>query len=183
MISRCYNRDQPSFKDYGGRGISVCDRWRRSFTAFLKDVGERPSSEHSIDRFPNNDGNYEPGNVRWATRDQQNRNKRNNHWLTHGEITLTIGDWAKALGMKETALRYRLNSLPLHVALSPQPSDIDPNSAGSRLASERWRTASPDERKAFGQIRSKPTPCPKCGKLQPTARQARVHCRKPRKTH
>jgi hypothetical protein len=76
MIERCHNPSHVNFEGYGGRGIKVCDRWRAAFLNFLADVGDRPSARHSIDRFPNNDGNYEPGNVRWATRRQQARNKR-----------------------------------------------------------------------------------------------------------
>jgi hypothetical protein len=76
MISRCHCESHPRFKDWGGRGIAVCDRWRNSFHAFLEDMGVRPSTKHSIDRI-DNDGNYEPGNCRWATRSQQQSNQRN----------------------------------------------------------------------------------------------------------
>jgi len=75
MKERCCNSRKRSFKDYGGRGIRVCDRWLNSFESFLTDMGPKPSSAHSIDRI-NNDGNYEPGNCRWATASQQARNKR-----------------------------------------------------------------------------------------------------------
>jgi len=74
MLERCNNPNHVSFKNYGGRGIRVCERWR-DFTNFLADVGERPSSEVQLDRI-NNDGNYEPGNVRWATRQEQALNRR-----------------------------------------------------------------------------------------------------------
>jgi|SRR5262249_26096956 len=76
MIQRCYNTAHKSYSVYGGLGVVVCDRWRKDFTAFFADVGPRPSSQHSLDRFPNNAGNYEPGNVRWATTEEQNRNQR-----------------------------------------------------------------------------------------------------------
>jgi hypothetical protein len=76
MKSRCYNEAHSRFKDWGGRGIRICDRWRESFEQFLADIGPRPGSGYSIDRFPDNDGNYEPGNVRWATARQQRANRR-----------------------------------------------------------------------------------------------------------
>lgn len=74
MLDRCLNSSAISFRNYGARGISVCDRWRTSFEDFIADVGSRPSRRHSLDRIDNS-GNYEPGNVRWATSSQQNRNK------------------------------------------------------------------------------------------------------------
>lgn len=72
---RCYNPNQPAYKNYGGRGITMCDRWRNSYQAFVEDMGPKPSPKHSIDRI-NNDGNYEPGNCRWATAREQNLNQR-----------------------------------------------------------------------------------------------------------
>lgn len=73
--SRCNNKKLKSYQDYGGRGIRVCDRWSSSFHAFLTDVGMRPSRAHSLDRI-RNDGNYEPGNCRWATAVEQAANRR-----------------------------------------------------------------------------------------------------------
>jgi hypothetical protein len=74
MKKRCGNPNDRSYPDYGGRGIKVCERWQM-FENFLADMGERPSDEHQLDRI-DNDGNYEPGNVRWATRQLQIRNRR-----------------------------------------------------------------------------------------------------------
>lgn len=75
MIDRCENPNLRAFKWYGARGIKVCERWRNSFTTFLADMGERPAPHLSLDRIDNN-GNYEPGNCRWATWKQQMNNKR-----------------------------------------------------------------------------------------------------------
>lgn len=74
IIQRCYNPKTAKFHRYGGRGISMCLRWQNSFDDFLADMGPRPSPRHSIDRFPNPDGNYGPANCRWATAKQQNSN-------------------------------------------------------------------------------------------------------------
>jgi hypothetical protein len=75
MKQRCLNQNNKRYEDYGGRGISVCDRWLHSFENFLADVGRKPGLGYSIDRI-NNDGNYEPGNCRWATKLEQSRNRR-----------------------------------------------------------------------------------------------------------
>jgi hypothetical protein len=75
MKSRCFNKAQIGFKNYGARGITVCDEWKHNFEAFLAYIGHKPTPEHSIDRIDNDRG-YEPGNVRWADRHTQNKNQR-----------------------------------------------------------------------------------------------------------
>ena len=80
MLDRCLNPKNKNFQNYGGRGITVCQRWR-DFNKFFEDMGPRTSPKHSIDR-KNNDGNYEPSNCRWATRTEQQRNRRDSRvWL------------------------------------------------------------------------------------------------------
>jgi len=76
MIRRCYRPNAGNFYLYGAQGVRVCDRWLESFQNFLDDMGPRPSPSHSIDRYPDTNGNYEPGNCRWATPVQQTRGRR-----------------------------------------------------------------------------------------------------------
>lgn len=79
MKSRCYNPNRIMYPDYGGRGIQVCQEWRESYPAFRAHVGPRPTDGHSLNRI-DNDGNYEPGNVNWATATEQSRNRRARRW-------------------------------------------------------------------------------------------------------
>lgn len=105
--ARCYNRKNTHYSNYGGRGISVCDHWRNSFQNFFADMGPRPSPLYSVDRI-NNDGNYEPGNCRWATRTEQANNCRRNIFYTLGGESLTLGQWAKKLNINDGTLRNRV---------------------------------------------------------------------------
>lgn len=104
MMMRCTNPLTRRYDRYGGRGIKVCDRWT-TFASFLDDMGPRPRGA-SLDRI-NNDGNYEPGNCRWATRVMQRRNMDENTTITYGGLTLTLAEWAERLGMAHHTLRWR----------------------------------------------------------------------------
>ncbi len=91
---RCHNQNNKDYAGYGGRGIIVCDLWRTSYEAFLMCVGKKPTPEHSIERIDVN-GNYEPGNVCWATVTEQARNKRSNVRVTIDDVTKTVVEWAE----------------------------------------------------------------------------------------
>lgn len=99
MIHRCYTQGSSGYENYGGRGIQVCDEWRRSYKAFLADMGRKPSPLHSLDRFPDVNGNYEPSNCRWATAKEQANNRRNSFMVTIGDETKAIQDWASEIGI------------------------------------------------------------------------------------
>lgn len=109
MLRRCYRPDAPNYKNYGARGIRVCEQWRGSFAAFLADVGPRPTPKHTLDRI-DNAGSYEPGNCRWATRAEQARNRRNNRLVTIGGRTLCLADWAAEVGAPVRTLASRLRA-------------------------------------------------------------------------
>jgi hypothetical protein len=107
MIYRCNPKVAASYPRYAGRGISVCERWRMSFTAFLADMGPRPSRKHSIDRI-DNDGNYEPSNCRWATREEQTGNQRRSNLVTYRGRTQCARAWARELGINPNTLNNRI---------------------------------------------------------------------------
>lgn len=106
MRARCLNPNSPAYQLYGGRGVTICDRWS-DFAAFLADMGDRPAGA-TLDRI-DVDGNYEPDNCRWATPRQQALNTRRNVRWTHGGETLTISEWADRLGVNKTTLRMRVS--------------------------------------------------------------------------
>ena len=108
MKERCLNPNHKSFNRYGGRGIKICDRWLESFENFLTDMGH-PLPGLSIDRIEVS-GNYEPGNCRWATAEEQSNNRENNRTVEYDGRTQTIAQWAREIGMSRQALRHRLES-------------------------------------------------------------------------
>lgn len=107
MRIRCDKPSATGYENYGGRGIRVCERWHSSFANFVADMGPRPSSRHQLDRI-DNDGHYEPGNVRWALPIDQLNNRRVNVRLTHDDRTQTVAQWARELGCTRGALRSNL---------------------------------------------------------------------------
>lgn len=103
MIQRCYNKNCKRYKDYGGRGISVCDSWREGFINFYNDMGKRPSSNYSLDRI-DVDGNYEPSNCRWATNAEQASNTRKNVWIEYNGERKILSQWCKILNVNVSYL-------------------------------------------------------------------------------
>ena len=124
MLGRCYRATNPNFRNYGGRGIKVAPEWQSDFVVFLRDVGPRPSSRHSLDRFPENNGDYRPGNVRWATKKQQNRNQRRNVWVRINGVRMTLVEATEGLGLNYGTVNARLNKQgkSLHDALELAPA-------------------------------------------------------------
>lgn len=119
MKDRCCNPNNEDFHHYGGRGIKVCERWLHSFEAFLEDMGEKPPRT-SIER-KNVNGNYEPGNCRWATQREQTRNKRTNHLITFNGQTKTLMEWSEITGIDYRLIRKRIVEFewPVEKALDP----------------------------------------------------------------
>jgi len=109
MLTRCLNPHATSYALYGGRGITVCERWRESFEHFLLDVGRRPGPGYSLDRYPDNDGPYAPGNIRWATQMEQTRNTRRNRLITLTGKTACLTEWLEELGILRSTYVYRRN--------------------------------------------------------------------------
>jgi hypothetical protein len=105
MRDRCMRKKCPAYRYYGGRGIRICRRWD-SFAAFYEDMGPRPAGK-SLDRI-DNDGDYKPGNCRWATVEEQANNKRQNVKLTHRGVTRTLAEWDRHLGLVVGAMHYRV---------------------------------------------------------------------------
>lgn len=110
MRRRCERRTSISFRNYGARGITVCDRWCNSFEKFLADMGPRPGKGYSLDRIDNTK-NYSPENCRWATKQEQNRNKRTNVLITYNGETKTLIEWAEITHLPYYVLRYRIAKL------------------------------------------------------------------------
>lgn len=105
LIERCYRSNNPQFENYGGRGITVCDEWRHSYTAFYAYMGDCPPGLE-IDRWPDKNGNYEPGNCRWATETEQSRNRRNNIPISVHGFTGCLSAACEFFGVKYRRAYY-----------------------------------------------------------------------------
>jgi len=129
MQERCYRESNLSYPRYGGRGITVCDRWRESFVSFLEDMGEAPEG-YSLDRI-DNDGPYSPENCRWADARTQMNNTSVNRLIEFEGETRTVTQWAEKTGIGRTAIHYRLKAgMPTHLVL--KSGRINPYAEGLR---------------------------------------------------
>lgn len=139
MKQRCFNSQHPQYEDYGGRGITVCVSWKDSFENFYADMGPRPSDEHSLDRYPNNDGNYEPGNCRWATDTEQKNNTRGNVVYEYRGENLTRAQLTQKYGITAAAVRSRLaKGEDLETALSRPVNNRTYTHDGQTLNLRQW---------------------------------------------
>lgn len=107
MIQRCTNPKNKWYHRYGGRGIRVCDEWLTSYESFLAHIGRKPSQKHSIERI-RNDGDYEPGNVKWATQREQQNNRSSNRFLDYNGKRQSVADWSRETGIGIRTILSRL---------------------------------------------------------------------------
>ena len=118
MNYRCRSKSAKAWLDYGGRGISVCGRWKTSFKNFFEDMGVRPSGR-SLERLDNSKG-YSPANCVWASREAQQNNRRTSRYVKHNGRTLSVAQWAKETGIPDSTLRNRIyKNLPVQLLLMP----------------------------------------------------------------
>lgn len=135
MKQRCTNPNATGYDRYGGRGISLCERWR-DYTTFLADMGERPSNRYTIERS-NNDGDYEPGNCRWATRKEQGQNRASSRLIRYNNEVRTVIQWCEHLKLDEELVRSRLKlKWPFDKIISRPAMPRD--GGGRRLTSGRF---------------------------------------------
>lgn len=138
MKGRCLSPSNPKYPDYGGRGIRVCEQWaaRDGFKSFLEDMGQKPSKAHSVDRI-DNDGHYEPGNCRWATRREQANNTRVNTFIEIDGRRATIAQWADEFGIGSDVISKRIG-----IGWSPERAVTEPlKTRGERHPGARFTDA------------------------------------------
>ena len=117
MIDRCFNKNNISYQYYGAKGIKVCPEWLSSFECFKKDMGDRPSKNHTLDRV-NNSLNYMPSNCKWSTIIQQNNNKSDTRIITFNEKTMNMSAWAKEIGTSPAALHHRIVKMNMSIDMA-----------------------------------------------------------------
>jgi len=127
MVQRCCNPAEAAYDRYGGRGITVCDRWRHgedgltAYECFLSDMGRRPSAKHSLDRKENSRG-YSKDNCRWATRKEQSRNRRGLHMVEYGGVTMPLSQACEDAGLRYGMVKRRIyRGWSAHDALTTPP--------------------------------------------------------------
>lgn len=127
MKERCYNPNSKFFKYYGGRGIKTCERWLNSFENFIEDMGLKPSKLHSLDRFPNNNGDYEKTNCRWATKKEQANNKRSTMYINYNNDIKSLKEWCEILELnyKKTHKRIKYYGWSIERAFFDPPIPQD----------------------------------------------------------
>lgn len=132
MRLRCLEPNNPAYASYGGRGITVCDRWKDSPAAFIEDMGLKPSPKHELDRIDNDRG-YEPGNCRWVTRAANDRNRRSNRYLTFRGQRLALAEWCERLNLPRDTVRKRIEAgWSIERALTTPVRSKLPNGCGRR---------------------------------------------------
>ena len=107
MMDRCYNPNSKSYKNYGGRGIKVCEKWKSNFENFYADIGPKPSKHHSLDRYPDTNGDYTPANVRWATRSEQQRNTTRNKYFQYEGQTMIKAEIIRDFGIAASTIHRK----------------------------------------------------------------------------
>lgn len=175
MKRRCYNPEEKFYKDYGGRGIKVCDEWmdkKEGHSNFQKWAVENGWEEgRSIDRIDVN-GNYEPNNCRWATPEEQANNRRNNNYVTINGVTKTTSEWARQIGISQNAFTGRINSgWTGEELLKPKFKPLKMSKAEMTKEIRAWRNAEkqgllvrlPANNKEIYIISSRWTVCSECG--------------------
>jgi len=147
MNDRCHREKHKSYPRYGGRGIKVFAEWHGpgGFERFLAYIGPKPTPRHTIDRYPDKAGNYEPGNVRWATPKEQSNNTATNRILTWNGRTQTVTQWAREYGISTMALVGRLNNgWPTGDALTmpvrPRQLEYTISFQGRSMTPSQWAT-------------------------------------------
>lgn len=142
MRLRCLDSEHAAYPGYGGRGITVCDRWKDDVAAFVADMGLKPTPKHELDRI-DNDAGYSPENCRWATRSENDRNRRNNRTIEFGGEVRSLAEWSERLGICGDTIVKRLDAgwgteraltTPVRRKMSARQGDVQRADAGERAA-------------------------------------------------